>query len=104
MAVSVQILGGSMKKYHEAIYMRELAQTLGEAIEAMPKPFEALTQELGLREVSTAELAEVLGLSDRRIAQLWRAGIIPEPSFTGRKCWFPLLASVNAYIDFLREG
>lgn len=93
-----------MKKYHETTDLQEIARTLGEAIEAMPEPFEELTRKLGLREVSTAELAEVLGLSDRRIAQLWRAGIIPEPSFTGRKCWFPLLASVNAYVDFLRKG
>lgn len=87
----------------ESVDMTELARCLAEAAKDLPEPFEDLTKALGLREVSTEELATVLGLTDRRIAQLWQAGIIPEPRREGKRYLFPLLASVNGYIGFLRE-
>ena len=71
--------------------------------EDIPDSFDALTKALKLREVTTDELTLVLGITDRRISQLWQDGIIPEPRKDGRRHWFPLLASIRGYIDFLRD-
>ena len=68
-----------------------------------PDPLEELTEALGLRDVTTAELAAVLGITDRRIYQLWMAGDIPEPRKEGKRYYFPLLASVQGYIRFLKQ-
>lgn len=69
---------------------------------ALANPMETLEQELRLRKVSTAELCAVLGITDRRISQLWKDGIIPEPTRNGNTCYFSLLQSVSAYIRFMR--
>lgn len=66
-------------------------------------PIDELTRALGLREVTTAELSLILGVTDRRISQLWKAGEIPEPRTDGNKHYFDLLQSVQGYIEFLRE-
>lgn len=66
-------------------------------------PVDELTDALGLRKVSTEELALVLGITDRRISQLWKAGQIPEPARDGNKHYFDLLQSVQGYIEFLRS-
>lgn len=71
--------------------------------ERLHSPLEELTTELNLREVSTNELSLVLGVSDRRISQLWRDGHIPEPRSDGTRHWFPLLQSVSGYIHFLKK-
>ena len=71
--------------------------------EHIPGPFDALTKELKLREVTTAELSQILGITDRRISQLWLAGDIPEPRNDGKRHWFPLLDTVHAYISFLKD-
>lgn len=69
-------------------------------IEIPPDPLDTLTEALGLREVTTEELATVLGLTVRRVAQLSQEGHIPEPHKDGNRYLFPLLASVRQYIDF----
>ena len=71
--------------------------------EYLEDPLDTLTKTLGLREVTMDELAMVLGITDRRISQLWKDGIIPEPRHDGKRHWFPLLESVRGYIDFLRD-
>lgn len=70
--------------------------------ERIPGSFDALTQALNLREVTTAELSQILGITDRRISQLWQNGDIPEPRHDGKRHWFPLLDTVYAYISFLK--
>ena len=72
-------------------------------IEIPPHPLDTLTETLGLREVTTEELADVLGVTDRRIAQLWKEDIIPHPRREGKRYYFPLLHSVAGYISFLRQ-
>lgn len=83
----------------------QLSAILAAAIESgIPDtPLEQLSAALGLRDVSTEELALVLGVTDRRIYQLWQAGEIPEPRRAGRKYMFSLLDSVNGYIRFLKS-
>ena len=71
--------------------------------EHLPGPFDELTADLHLREVTTDELAQVLGITDRRVSQLWHDGIIPVPRHDGKRYWFPLLHSVNCYIEYLRN-
>lgn len=71
--------------------------------EHIPGPFDALSKALNLREVTTAELSQILGITDRRISQLWLAGDIPEPRHDGKRHWFPLLDTVHAYISFLKD-
>lgn len=68
-----------------------------------PDPMDTLTEALGLREVTTEELADVLGVTDRRIAQLWKEDIIPHPRREGKRYYFPLLHSVQGYIRFLKH-
>lgn len=68
-----------------------------------PDPLDALTEKLGLRDVTTKELSLILGLSDRRISQLWQSGNLPEPAKVKRQYYFPLLPSINWYLSFLRE-
>lgn len=87
----------------EIVDMNEVVRRLAEEAASLPEPFSELTAALNLREVTTAELAEVLGLTDRRISQLWQSWIIPEPRQEGQRYLFPLLASVHDYITFLRE-
>lgn len=53
-----------------------------------------------MTDVKVSELAAVLGLSANRIHQLAKDGII-QPVKRGR---YPLAASVQAYIDFVRKG
>ena len=74
-----------------------------EDITAALDPLEKLSKSLGLREVTTEELSLVLGLSDRRISQLWQDGHTPEPRKEGKKYYYPLLASIRGYLDFLRS-
>ena len=69
-----------------------------------PTPLDTLTEKLGLREVTTEEPALVLGVSDRRIAQLWQEDIIPEPRLEKKKYYFPLLQSVAGYINFIKNN
>lgn len=84
---------------------RELAEIFANINleEYMEGPLDTLSKILGLREVTMDELAMVLGLTDRRISQLWKDGIIPEPRYDGKRHWFPLLGSVQGYIAFLRD-
>jgi hypothetical protein len=72
-------------------------------IEIPPDPLDTLTEALGLREVTTEELAAVLGVTDRRISQLWIDGHIPEPRKEGKRHFYPLLRSVAGYIRFLKQ-
>lgn len=72
-------------------------------IEFPPDPLDELAASMGLREVTTDELALIFGVTDRRIGQLWQAGIIPEPRLEQKRYFFPLLQSVAGYIEFLRE-
>lgn len=72
-------------------------------IEIPPDPLDTLTEELGLREVTTEELAAVLGVTDRRISQLWMDCHIPEPRKDGKRHYYPLLHSVAGYIRFLKQ-
>lgn len=86
--------------------LAELSAAIGDisgSLNGIKDPFEELTDALQLREVTTEELALVLGISDRRISQLWQAGYIPEPRRDGRRYLFPLLQSVNDYISFLKD-
>ncbi|MBS6800677.1 hypothetical protein ACR742_12520 [Flavonifractor plautii] len=66
-------------------------------------PLDELTERIGLREVTTEELAEVLGVCTQRISQLWMSGDIPEPRKEGKRHLFPLLASARGYIQFLKS-
>ena len=72
-------------------------------IEIPPDPLQELETALGLREVTTDELALIFGITDRRISQLWQAGIIPEPRREHKRYYFPLLQSVAGYLEYLRE-
>lgn len=86
----------------------EISCALAEALAGIelkfpPNPLEELNDRLGLREVTTDELALILGITDRRISQLWQSGIIPEPNKKGNRYYFPLLESVRDYIDFLKD-
>ena len=72
-------------------------------IEIPPDPLDTLTEALGLREVTTEELTAVLGVTDRRISQLWIDGHIPEPRKEGKRHFYPLLRSVAGYIRFLKQ-
>ena len=72
-------------------------------VEIPPDPIDTLTEVLGLRDVTTEELSEVLGVTDRRISQLWMDGHIPEPHKEGKRHYFPLLHSVVGYIRFLKQ-
>ena len=72
-------------------------------LENIQGPFDALTKELNLREVTTNELTYILGISDRRLSQLWQDGIIPEPRHDGKRHWYPLLDTIHAYISFLKS-
>ena len=79
------------------------AEISAEDISAALDPLEKLSASLSLREVTTEELSLVLGLSDRRISQLWQDGHTPEPRREGKKYYYPLLASIRGYLDFLRS-
>ena len=86
--------------------LAELSAAIGDisgALNNIKDPFEELTNALQLREVTTDELALVLGITDRRLSQLWQNGDIPEPRRDGRRHLFPLLRSVNDYISFLKS-
>ena len=72
-------------------------------VDLPPDPLDELSASIGLREVTTDELALILGVTDRRVSQLWQAGIIPEPRQEQKRYYFPLLQSVAGYIEFLRE-
>ena len=55
------------------------------------------------RDCTTRELAEVLGITPRRVESLAAAGWIEtSPSSTPRRLRFPLLCAVKQYIDYLR--
>ena len=71
--------------------------------EPIPGQFNSLTEELNLRELTTSELAQIMGVSDRRVAKLWEDGVIPEPRYDGQQHWHPLLDTVSAYISYLKR-
>lgn len=73
------------------------------AVDLPPDPLDDLAASMSLREVTTDELALIFGVTDRRIGQLWQAGIIPEPRLEQKRYFFPLLQSVAGYLSFLRE-
>lgn len=80
-----------------------LEAQLIEAVAAMPDELEVLSKRLGLRAVTTGELALVLGLTDRRVEQLAADGWLPSrPRQDRRGLSFDLLRAVQAYVDFLR--
>ena len=98
--------------------MDELNAALAEAVEELfpggsaaaayteaerKEQLDRLTKSLDLREVTPAELSIVLGVTEKRISQLWQAGHIPEPRKDGRRNYFPLLETVNGYITFLKN-
>ena len=90
---------------HKTLTDMQLSTILAAAIESgIPNtPLEQLSFDLECRDVSMEELSLVLGVTDRRISQLWQSGELPEPRRVGRKYMFPLLASVNGYIRFLKS-
>ena len=73
------------------------------SVELPPDPLDDLAASIGLREVTTDELALIFGVTDRRIGQLWQTGIIPEPRREHKRYYFPLLQSVAGYLEYLRE-
>lgn len=73
------------------------------SIELPPDPLDDLAASMGLREVTTDELALIFSVTNRRIGQLWQTGIIPEPRREQKRYYFPLLQSVAGYIEYLRE-
>lgn len=82
----------------------ELAAMLIAQLQSAPDPLQELTATLGIsRDCTTRELAEVLGITPRRIESLAAAGWIgTSPSSTSRRLRFPLLHAVREYIDYLR--
>lgn len=91
-----------------AIEWAEIGAALSACIAAMDAdsfktPVELLSDKLVIREVTTEELSIVLEITDRRISQLWKVGHIPEPRKEGKRHYFPLLLTVQAYIQFLRH-
>ncbi len=82
----------------------ELAAMLIEQLQSMPDPLQDLSAALGIsRDCTTRELAEVLGITPRRVESLAAAGWIgTSPSSTSRRLRFPLLHAVREYIDYLR--
>ena len=83
--------------------LEELFKQLAEGIEDYKTPLQLLGEDLQLREVITEELALVLGLSENRIRQLWKEGVIEEPRKEGKKHYFDLLSSVEFYLRYLRS-
>lgn len=71
--------------------------------ETVRTPLDDLSDALGLRPVTTQELATVLGVCPQRISQLCQDNALPEPTKDGKRNTFPLLEAVNWYIDYLRE-
>lgn len=64
---------------------------------------EMLAESLDLRDVTPSELSIVLGITEKRISQLWQAGHIPAPRKDGMRCYYPLLETVRGYITFLKD-
>lgn len=96
-----------MDKDHAAMTAEaeaELAAMLIEQLQSMPDPLRDLSAALGIsRDCTTRELAEVLGITPRRVESLAAAGWIEtSPSSTPRRLRFPLLCAVKQYIDYLR--
>ena len=84
----------------------ELAVTIIEQLRAMPDPLEELTAALGIsRNATSRELAEVLGITPRRVAALAAEGWLETSSnSTPRRLRFPLLRAVRDYVDYLRNN
>ena len=82
-----------------------LAAAIIEQLRAMPDPLEELTAALGIsRDATSRELAEVLGITPRRVEALAAEGWLePSPSSTPRRLRFPLLRAVREYVDYLRN-
>lgn len=97
LTVSVEMMEKMTSKEWDA-----LKQSLADALDDFKTAEQLLAEGLGLREVTTAELCTVLKVSDRRISQLWKEGWLPEPRVEGRKNIFPLIESVQGYIDLLK--
>ncbi len=96
-----------MDKDHAAMTAEaesELAAMLIEQLQSMPDPLRDLSAALGIsRDCTTRELAEVLGITPRRVESLAAAGWIEtSPSSTPRRLRFQLLCAVKQYIDYLR--
>ena len=81
-----------------------LGALIAEELRATPDQLQELSADLGIRrEVSTRELAEVLGITARRVEQLAADGWIPSsPRQDRRGLSFDLLEAVRSYVDFLR--
>ena len=84
---------------------KALAAILIEELHATPDPLQELADFLGIRrEVTARELAEVLGITARRVEALAAVGWIESAeSSTPRRLRFPLLHAVHQYCAYLRD-
>lgn len=81
-----------------------LAAIIVGELHAAPDPLQELSDAVGIqRTVNTRELAEVLGVTTRRVEALAAEGWIEcDGSSTPRRLRFPLLRAVQQYCAYLR--
>lgn len=82
--------------------LNALGEALTDFLSQCRSDEEILTEEAQLPELTLPQIAMLLRVTPRRVNQLAADGWLPKPRKVGRNAYYPLVACVHGYIDFLK--